>query len=83
MRLLFDMMESGKIMEKPAAETTIMSDSKELWTPVQVIPSTEFDGAWYKTKTYGIPEDVKYDDPLNWANQMHQQENGKLPDFGQ
>jgi len=83
MRLLFDMMESGKIMEKPAAETTIMSDTKELWAPVQVIPSTEFDGAWYKTKTYGIPEDVKYDDPLNWANQMHQQENGKLPDFGQ
>lgn len=70
MRLLYDMMKNGKLIDKPAEAGTYPIEGKELWAPVEIIPSDKFDGAWYKTQTYSIPEDVKPDDPANWANQM-------------
>jgi ABC-type sugar transport system substrate-binding protein len=77
MRLLYEMMKSGKLIEKPAAKGEMAIDTKELWTPVEIIPSDQFDGPWYKTQTYSIPEDVGPDDPRNWALQMEQTEEGK------
>ena len=56
MRLLFEMMSSGKLIEAPAEKSVIMEDSKELWAPVQVIPSDQFDGPWYRTTAYSVPE---------------------------
>ncbi len=70
MRLLYEMMKSGKLLDKPAQAGTYPIEGEELWTPVEIIPSDKFDGAWYKTQTYSVPEDVSADDPRNWANQM-------------
>lgn len=83
MRLLYDMMKSGNIMEKPAQEEVIMSDSEELWAPITVEPSDVFDGAWYRTTTYSVPEDVKHDDPRIWSLRVYERDNNKLPDFGE
>lgn len=70
MRLLYDMMKTGKVLDKPAEAGTYPVEGKELWTPVEIIPSDKFEGAWYKTQTYSIPEDVAPNDAANWANQM-------------
>ncbi|MCB9957457.1 MAG: sugar ABC transporter substrate-binding protein [Rhodospirillaceae bacterium] len=83
MRLLFDMMHSGEIPEAPTEASVLYEDGDELWMPVQVIPSEAFDGAWYRTTAYSVPEDVNYDDPRVWSNQMHLHDNGVLPDFTQ
>ncbi|MBX6324142.1 MAG: substrate-binding domain-containing protein [Rhodospirillaceae bacterium] len=77
MRLLYQMMKSGKLIEKPTGPGTMEMDAEELWTPVEIIPSTQFEGPWYKTQTYSIPEDVAADDPRNWAIQMEQTEEGR------
>lgn len=82
MRLLYEMMSSGKLMDKPAETSMLLENSDELWAPVKVIPSDQFDGAWYRTTAYSVPSDVNYDDPKVWSNKMHQRENGKLPDYG-
>jgi ribose transport system substrate-binding protein len=70
MRLLYEMMKTGKILDKPAEAGTYPIEGQELWAPVEIIPSDKFHGAWYKTQTYSVPEDVPADDPRNWANQM-------------
>ena len=70
MRLLYEMMKTGKILDKPAEAGTYPIEGQELWAPVEIIPSDKFNGAWYKTQTYSVPEDVPADDPRNWANQM-------------
>jgi hypothetical protein len=44
---------------------------------VEIIPSTQFAGPWYKTQTYSVPEDVSPTDPRNWAIQMQQTEEGR------
>ena len=81
MRLLFNMMKAGKPMTRTDKVSTIMADSKELWAPVQVEPGTAFDGTWYRTKAFGVPADVKYDDQRLWSIQMYKAENGgKAPD---
>jgi ribose transport system substrate-binding protein len=77
MRLLYEMMKSGELKTKSAAKGTYDVGSEELWTPVEIIPSEEFDGDWYKTQAYSIPEDVPADDPRNWAIQMEQTPEGK------
>ena len=81
MRLLFDMMRSGEIMEAPSGASVLYEDGAELWMPINVIPSDAFDGAWYRTTAYSVPGDVSYDDPRVWSNQMHIHETGGLPDF--
>jgi ABC-type sugar transport system substrate-binding protein len=82
MRLLFEMMRAGKPMARADKASTFMADSQELWAPVQVEPGVEFDGAWYRTKTFSVPSDVRYDDPRLWSIQMHKLENGgKAPDL--
>lgn len=82
MRLLFNMMKAGKPMSKADKVTTIMADSKELWAPVQVEPSRNFDGTWYRTKAFSVPSDVRYDDARLWSIQMYKLENGgKAPDL--
>jgi ribose transport system substrate-binding protein len=70
MRLLYEMMKTGKLLEKPAEAGTYPIEGEELWAPVEIIPSDKFNGAWYKTQTYSVPEDVPADDSRNWANQM-------------
>ena len=80
MRLLYEMMSSGEIKGRPEAESAIEGD--ELWMPISVIPSDEFDGAWYRTTTYTVPGDVSHDDERVWSNQMHMRENGGMPDYG-
>jgi ABC-type sugar transport system substrate-binding protein len=77
MRLLYEMMKSGELKTKSVAKGTYDVGSDELWTPVEIIPSEEFDGDWYKTQAYSIPEDVPADDPRNWAIQMEQTPEGK------
>lgn len=82
MRLLFDMMKAGRPMARADKASTLMADSKELWAPVQVEPGTAFDGAWYRTKAFSVPSDVRYDDPRLWSIQMYKMENGgKAPDL--
>ena len=80
MRLLYQMMSSGEIMGKPDAASAIEGD--ELWMPVAIEPSEEFDGAWYRTTAYTVPGDVPHDDERIWSNQMHVRENGSPPDYG-
>src|SRR4029453_19367620 len=58
MRLLYEMMKTGKLLAAPASAGTSPIEGKELWTPVEIIPSDQFAGAWYKTQTYSVPEDV-------------------------
>jgi ABC-type sugar transport system substrate-binding protein len=70
MRLLYEMMKSGKLLEAPAQPGQYPIEGDELWAPVEIIPSDKFEGAWYKTQTYSVPEDVPANDPRNWANQM-------------
>ncbi|OCP19363.1 MULTISPECIES: sugar ABC transporter substrate-binding protein [unclassified Ensifer] len=70
MRLLYEMMKSGKLLEKSDAATTYPIEGEEIWAPVEIQPSTEFEGDWYKTQAYSVPEDVPASDPRNWANQM-------------
>jgi ABC-type sugar transport system substrate-binding protein len=77
MRLLYEMMKSGKLIEAPASPGTMPIETEELWTPVEIIPSTQFAGPWYKTQTYSVPEDVSPTDPRNWAIQMQQTEEGR------
>ncbi|WP_027132913.1 sugar ABC transporter substrate-binding protein [Geminicoccus roseus] len=77
MRLLYEMMSSGELKGKSAENGTYDVGAEELWTPVEIIPSEEFDGDWYKTQAYSIPEDVPADDPRNWAIQMEQTPEGK------
>ena len=73
-------LKTGRPVENAGAR---YEDGEELWMPVQVIPSEAFDGAWYRTTAYSVPEDVNYDDPGVWSNQMHIHDNGSLPDFTQ
>ncbi|HEX2529010.1 MAG TPA: sugar ABC transporter substrate-binding protein [Geminicoccus sp.] len=82
MRLLYDMMKSGKLLTKSAEKGTYDVGSQELWTPVEVIPSDEFDGDWYKTQAYSIPGDVPPNDPRNWAIQMEATPEGKAASEG-
>lgn len=82
MQLLFNMMKAGKPMAKVDKVSTVMADSKALWAPVRVEPSTAFNGTWYRTKAFSVPSDVKYDDPRLWSIQMYKVENGgKAPDL--
>jgi ABC-type sugar transport system substrate-binding protein len=80
MRLLYEMMKSGKTTVDPEAVGDLLK-GEELWQPVEVIKTDAFPGLWFKTRTYGVPGDVAYNDPRNWAIEMYQVENGKLPDF--
>jgi ribose transport system substrate-binding protein len=70
MRLLYEMMKTGKLIESPAAKGELPISTEELWKPVEIIPSDQFAGPWYKTQTYSVPEDVGPTDPRNWALQM-------------
>ncbi|NIA69684.1 sugar ABC transporter substrate-binding protein [Pelagibius litoralis] len=81
MRLLYQMMKSGKMLETPGEAATIMADSDELWAPVAIEPSGVFDGAWYRTTAYSIPGDVSHDDPRVWSTKVYERDNGKLPAF--
>lgn len=80
MRLLYDMMKQGTT-EIDADQAKEVLSGDQLWQPVTVVETDAIEGPWFKTKTYGVPGDVAYDDPKNWAIQMYQAENGKLPDF--
>jgi len=70
MRVLYDMMKSGKLIDKLEQPGTYPLDTDELWGPVEIIPSEDFDGNWFKTQTYTIPGDVSATDPRVWPNQM-------------
>ena len=70
MRLLYDMMKSGKLLDKSASAGTFPIEGEELWAPVEIMPSEAFDGDWYKIQAYSVPEDVPAADARNWANQM-------------
>jgi ribose transport system substrate-binding protein len=80
MRLLYEMMKTGATTIDPQVVADVLKGD-ELWQPVEVIKTDAFPGLWFKTRAYGIPGDVAYNDPRNWAIQMYQTENGKLPDF--
>ncbi len=81
MRLLYQMMKEGKLIEAPAAQETLYADGKEPWMPVQVIPSTDFAGPWYKTKPFVTPTDLPLNDHGHWANIMANEEKGEWPDW--
>lgn len=81
MRLLYQMMSTGELIETPEEEYTLYEDGTELWMPVQVIPSEDFDGPWYKTRAFGVPGDTCVDDPRLWANAMYFAENGEYPQY--
>ncbi|MFN8452330.1 MAG: hypothetical protein U0521_27955 [Anaerolineae bacterium] len=82
MRLLYEMMKTGQMLATPDEEQVLYEDGEELWMPVHVIPSENFDGAWYRTTAYSIPKDACVDDPRLWANLMYASENdGATPDF--
>ena len=77
MRLLYQMMTEG--VDSVAASGTV--DGDELWMPVNIVTSDVFQGPWYQTSAYSVPSDVAYDDQSAWANLMHMQTEGELPDF--
>lgn len=81
MRLLYQMMSTGELIETPEEQVTLFEDGEELWMPVLVIPSDQFDGPWYRTRAYGVPNEVCVDDPRLWGNQMYAQQNGELPTY--
>ncbi len=81
MRLLWDMIKSGKPLPVPETVETILQDSDALWAPVQVIPSDDFDGAWYRTSVYAVPGDVAHDDPSIWSTQVYLRDHGEMPGF--
>lgn len=77
MRLLYEQMKSGKLLGKPAEKGVFPVEGDPVWGPVEIIPSDQFDGAWYKIQAYSVPEDVPAADPRNWAVQMQQLEGAK------
>lgn len=79
MRLLYQMMKEGKIIETPATEQIMFEGGDELWQPVQIIPSKDFDGPWYKLKASGVPGDVPVDSQKIWSNIMYQSDKGQWP----
>jgi ribose transport system substrate-binding protein len=79
MRLLWEMIKTGQIIETPAEPTQILTEGTEPWMPVDVIPSDNFDGVWYKTQTYSVPYDLAVDSPINWGNAHYEAENGEAP----
>lgn len=81
MRLLYQMMSTGEMITSPAEPEVLYEDGEELWMPIQIIPSEQFDGPWYRTTAYSVPSDVCIDDPRLWANQMYLQDNGELPEY--
>ena len=80
MRLLYQMMKEGTTSVTEEAVADLLTGD-ELWQPVEVITTDAFPGHWFKTRAYGIPGDGAHDDPRNWAIQMYEVKNGKLPDF--
>lgn len=79
MRLLYQMMTTGETIETPEEVEVLYEDGEDYWMPVQVIPSDQFDGPWYKTGVFSVPFDVPVDDPNLWANAMAMSEDGELP----
>ena len=77
MRLLYQMMTEG--VDTVATSGTVEGDA--LWMPVNIVTSDVFQGPWYQTSAYSVPSDVAYDDTDAWANLMHMQAEGTLPDF--
>jgi ribose transport system substrate-binding protein len=83
MRLLWEMIKSGGPLKVPESEVTILSGSDALWAPVQIIPSENFDGAWYKTSVYAVPGDVAHDNSEIWSTQVYKRDNGEMPKFAE
>lgn len=81
MRLLWQMIKEGQLIDKAATESILYEDGTEQWMPVQVIPSSDFDGNWYKTQAYSVPEDVKVDDESLWGNMMYFKDKGVYPTY--
>ena len=77
MRLLYQMMTEGV----DSVPTSGAVEGDELWMPVNIVTSDVFQGPWYKTSAYSVPSDVAYDDVNAWANLMHMNTEGELPDF--
>jgi len=70
MRVLYDMMKSGKLLDRLEEPGIYPIEEEELWAPVEIIPSDDFDGNWFKTQTYSIPGDTSPTDPRVWPNLM-------------
>ena len=77
MRLLYQMMSTGEMIANPEEASVLYEDGEELWMPVNVLPSEDFDGPWYKTTAFSVPADVCIDDPRLWANAMDFQDTGE------
>lgn len=81
MRLLWQMIKEGKLIDKAASESVLYADGKEQWMPVQIIPSKDFDGNWYKTQAYSVPGDAKVNDESLWGNMMVFKDKGAFPKY--
>lgn len=65
--LLFDMMKNKSLTPSAAAQNVAGWENAP-WTPLEVTKRPDVNGPWYKTKTFGVPEQVKVDSPFHWAN---------------
>ena len=85
MRLLYEMMTSGKILPTPAEPGALAPiaepdpEADETWKPVEVLPGPGFDGPWYKLNVVGVPGDLEPNDERLWANFVVYQETGEWP----
>jgi ABC-type sugar transport system substrate-binding protein len=65
--LLFDMMRN-KTLTPSAAGQKVQGWDGAPWAPLEVTKRPEIAGTWFKTKTFGVPEQVKVESPYHWAN---------------
>jgi ribose transport system substrate-binding protein len=65
--LLFDMMKNKTLTPSDAAQNVAGWDNAP-WAPLQKTNRPDVGGAWYKTKTFGVPDQVPVDSPFHWAN---------------
>ena len=79
-KVLWDMIKSGKQFDTPTADSTYLEGS-EPWEPViETSDSTlGYTGPWFKLNSYGVPVDRKVDDASNWGNMMYTAQNGSAP----
>jgi ribose transport system substrate-binding protein len=65
--LLFDMMKNKSLTPSSAGQN-VSGWENAPWAPLESTKRPDVAGPWFKTKTFGVPEQVKVDSPFHWAN---------------
>ncbi|MHB8893386.1 MAG: sugar ABC transporter substrate-binding protein [Candidatus Limnocylindrales bacterium] len=81
MRLMWEMIKSGTTLPSSATSAEYAMDdfAGSPWLPIKIIQSDKFDGPWYQTQGFAVPQSLALDDHGHWANVMDQKATGSWP----